>query len=61
MTSRPDIYIKSTSNSRMENAPNDPNRKRGIKHLLAAELSWKLKSKADFIQYLDKHRKYSPP
>ena len=44
----------------MENAPNDPNRKRGIKHLLAAELSWKLKSKADFIQYLDKHRTYSP-
>ena len=43
----------------MEQNPNPNNKKRGIKHLLAAELSWKLKSKADFLQYLDKHRKYS--
>ena len=27
----------------------------------AQELQWKLKSKADFVQYLDKHRKYADP
>ena len=26
--------------------------------MLAQELSWKLKSKEDFIVYLNKHRKY---
>ena len=37
--------------------PNPNPRKRGIGYMTAQELSWKLKSKADFIQYLDKHRK----
>ena len=32
-------------------------KKRGLNHIQAAELSWKLKSKEDFYVYLDKHRK----
>ena len=37
--------------------PNPNPRKRGIGYMTAQELSWKLKSKADFINYLSKHRK----
>ena len=33
-------------------------KKRNIGYMMASELAWKLKSKEDFIIYLDKHRKY---
>ena len=36
-------------------------KKRSIEYLDARELSWKLKSKADFISYLDKHKQYYLP
>ena len=36
-------------------------KKRSIEYLDARELSWKLKSKADFINYLDKHKQYYLP
>ena len=32
-------------------------KKRSLGFIQANELNWKLKSKADFVQYLDKHRK----
>ena len=41
----------------MEQQPNATNKKRSLGYLAAAELSWKLKSKADLLQYLDKHSK----
>ena len=41
----------------MEQNPNPNSRKRSIGYLAAQELSWKLKSKADLMQYLDKHSK----
>ena len=36
-------------------------KKRSIEYLDARELSWKLKSKADFVTYLDKHKQYYLP
>ena len=36
-------------------------RKRSTDQILAAELSWKLKSKDDFYVYLDKHLQYYLP
>ena len=42
----------------MENQQIDSSKKRTLGVMQANELDWKLKSKADFIQYLDKHRKY---
>ena len=33
-------------------------KKRSLGFLQASELNYKLKSKADFVQYLDKHRKW---
>ena len=45
-------------NHTMEQHTNPESKKRGIGYLAAAELSWKLKSKADLMQYLDKHSKY---
>ena len=33
------------------------NKKRSLSFMKAQEIEWKLKSKADFYQYLDKHRK----
>ena len=41
----------------MEQNPNPNSRKRSLGYLAAQELSWKLKSKADLMQYLDKHSK----
>ena len=41
----------------MEQQPNATNKKRSLGYLAAQELSWKLKSKADLMQYLDKHSK----
>ena len=41
----------------MERDPQIESKKRSLGHLAAAELSWKLKSKEDFIIYLDQHRK----
>jgi hypothetical protein len=32
----------------------DASKKRSLKMMMASELEWKLKSKLDFIQYLDK-------
>ena len=37
---------------------NPANKKRDANYMHAQELQWKLKSKADFITYLDQHRKY---
>ena len=42
----------------MESSQQIESKKRTIGQMNAAELSWKLKSKEDFIVYLDKHRKY---
>ena len=33
-------------------------KKRQIGAIMPSELGWKLKSKLDFITYLDQHRKY---
>ena len=33
-------------------------KKRSLGYINAQELAWKLKSKEDFIQYLNKHCKY---
>ena len=37
------------------------NKKRSMEYLDARELSYKLKSKADFMAYLDKHKQYYLP
>ena len=36
-------------------------KKRTLGFMLTADLAGKLKSKQDFVDYLDKHRKYPPP
>ena len=36
-------------------------KKRSMQYLQAQELAWRLKSKADFLQYLDKHLQYYLP
>ena len=41
----------------MEGDQTIQSKKRSLSFIQAAELSWKLKSKADFVQYMDKHRK----
>ena len=41
----------------MESNQIQESKKRTIGFMQGQELQWKLKSKADFIQYLDKHRK----
>ena len=41
----------------MESQQIKESKKRSIQYLQAQEIAWRLKSKADFIQYLDKHRK----
>ena len=38
--------------------PDQPGKKRDAHYMHAQELQWKLKSKADFLAYLDQHRKY---
>ena len=43
---------------RNEQSKQIDSKKRGIEYLRATELQWKLQSKADFYNYLDKHRKY---
>ena len=42
----------------MEQQPNQETKKRTMGFMLATELQWKLKSKQDFMVYLDQHRKY---
>ena len=41
----------------MEKDKNANGKKRDANFMHAQELQWKLKSKADFIAYLDQHRK----
>ena len=41
----------------MESTQIQESKKRSINYMQAVELQGKLKSKADFVQYLDKHRK----
>ena len=41
----------------MESDPNTASKKRNLGHMLASDLMGKLKSKADFYDYLDKHGK----
>lgn len=41
----------------MESDPITETKKRTLGTMLAAELSWKLKSKQDFVVYLEQHRK----
>ena len=43
----------------MESTQIQESKKRSINYMQAVELQAKLKSKADFVQYLDKHRKYT--
>ena len=45
----------------MQEDPITESKKRSIEYLDARELSWKLKSKSDFITYLDKHKQYYLP
>ena len=40
---------------------NAPGKKRSLSFMKAQELEWKLKSKADFYQYMDKHLQYFLP
>ena len=42
----------------MESNPVIDSKKRSLGHMLAADLAGKLKSKQDFFQYFDKHRKF---
>ena len=44
----------------MESQQITDTKKRTLGHMHAQELQWKLQSKADFIAYLDKHRKSHP-
>ena len=44
--------------SSVENNLIDASKKRNMKQLLASELTDRLRSKADYIKYLDQHRKY---
>ena len=41
----------------MESRQITESKKRSLGFIQANELNYKLKSKADFVQYLDKHRK----
>ena len=41
----------------MESSQILESKKRSLGFIQASELEYKLKSKADFLQYLDKHRK----
>ena len=41
----------------MEKDNKPPGKKRDAHYMHAQELQWKLKSKADFVAYLDQHRK----
>ena len=45
----------------MESQQIKESKKRSIQYLQAQEIAWRLKSKADFIQYLDKHLQYYLP
>ena len=38
----------------MQSSQIDSSKKRSLTMMMAKELEWKLKSKADFVQYLDK-------
>ena len=38
----------------MQSSQIDSSKKRSLNMMMAKELEWKLKSKADFVQYLDK-------
>ena len=42
----------------MQQQPTTETKKRTMGFMLAAELQWKLKSKQDFVTYLDQHRKH---
>ena len=42
----------------MDSDPATASKKRNLGHMLASDLMGKLKSKADFYDYLDKHGKY---
>ena len=43
----------------MDSNDNIQSKKRTLGYMNANELTWKFKSKEDFIVYLDKHRKYN--
>lgn len=47
------------SSSSLQDPPES--KKRSLSYIKAQELEWKLKSKADFYQYLDKHLQYFMP
>ena len=42
----------------MDAAPTTETKKRTLGFMMTAEISGKLRSKADYYDYLDKHRKY---
>ena len=42
----------------MDQHPTTETKKRTMGFMLATELQWKLKSKHDFVVYLDQHRTY---
>ena len=41
----------------MDSFDQNKGKKRALQHISATELAYKLKSKTDFMVYLDKHRK----
>ena len=45
----------------MESNPATESKKRSLTTMHSQEIAWKLKSKADFIKYLDNHCKYLRP
>ena len=51
-------HFKQKADYDMEQNPEPPGKKRDAHYMHAQELQWKLKSKADFLAYLDQHRKY---
>ena len=53
----PSSLIQYPYNYIMEPDPITETKKRTLGSMLAAELSWKLKSKQDFVVYLGQHRK----
>lgn len=54
----PTIFNNKQALFSMESNPIDASKKRNMKQLLASELNDRLRSKADYIKYLDQHRKY---
>ena len=56
-----EYYFNFPETLRMDSGQPVDSKKRTLGFMLTADLAGKLKSKQDFVDYLDKHRKYPPP